>query len=207
MVVVFVTVSGGAAFARDPDGFVPERVDTAKLHGRAPEPRERRRLYEQVEADADRGRGRVEDEQAYEARRMQDDRDERLRRIKLEREIDRFEEDVDRRRQLDAKAAREQSKPGAAAPASSIKTNPRDDGPSPMGSTLTRVVAQQSKLLEDARERYQHDLHAAEIERDEALRAARTNADRSRVTREFEQRRSMLTVAYQAFRRGILGQK
>src|SRR5688572_13188794 len=57
--------------------FIPERVDPTELHGKRQVPAERRRLYERVEADADRGRGRIEDGQSYDARRRQDEQDER----------------------------------------------------------------------------------------------------------------------------------
>src|SRR5687767_11245585 len=55
-----------------PPRFIPERVDVTKLHAPVAPPRERRRLYERVEEDVDRGRGRIEGEQTYEARRLQD---------------------------------------------------------------------------------------------------------------------------------------
>src|SRR4051812_26244131 len=43
--------------------FVPERMDPTDLHGRPqPQPAERRRLYERVEQDFDRGNGRIEDQ-------------------------------------------------------------------------------------------------------------------------------------------------
>src|SRR3954462_5877343 len=43
--------------------------------------RDARPLYEQVERDIDRGTGRIEDEQTYQLRRLQTDRDERIGRI------------------------------------------------------------------------------------------------------------------------------
>ena len=216
--MIATLVVGVPALARDPEtlqpsrgrgeGFVPERVDTSKLHGKPPEPRERRRLYERVEADVDRGRGRVEDEQTHEVRRLQDRRDERLGRIKPQRETERFEEEYDRRRRVDATVARERTErreADSSVPTSSSTIVREPLPPGPGGSALARVVAEQEQLLETARERYQADLRAAETERDEALRAAQTNPARSAAARRFTERRAELTRAYQAYRRGILG--
>ena len=143
-------------------------------------------MYERVEDDVDRGRGRIEDERTYEIRRLQDDRDERLRRIQPRRESERFEEEYDRRRRIDARAdaarteRREAGSPsqreraiGETSPTTIVR--PTDDSiPDPGGSALARFVAEQEQLLSAARERYQADLRAAEAERDEAARAGGT---------------------------------
>src|SRR3954453_2060826 len=50
--------------------------------------RDQRPLYERVEQDIDRGTGRIEDEQTYQLRRLQTDRDERLGRIPPRREFE-----------------------------------------------------------------------------------------------------------------------
>jgi hypothetical protein len=187
-----------------------------------PEPRERRRLYERVEEDVDRGRGRIEDEWTYETRRLQDERDERSGRIQPRREAERFEEESDRRRRIDAQSQRAQaerreaqspSRRGAAAAAATGETSPAgivrptDDGvPDPGGSALARFVAEQEQLLSDARDRYQADLRAAEAERDQALRTGGgTPKARALAERRFAERRAELTRGYQAYRRRILG--
>jgi hypothetical protein len=197
--------------------FIPERVDVTQLHGPVAAPRERRRLYERVEDDVDRGRGRIEDERTYEVRRLQDDRDERLRRIEPRRESERFEEEYDRNRRLDARvrAARAEqreadstSRRGAAAGETSPTTivRPTDDSiPDPGGSALARFVAEQEQLLSAAGERYQADLRAAEAERDAAARAGGTQRARAQAERRFAERRAQLTREYQQYRRGILG--
>ena len=197
--------------------FIPERVDVSKLHGPVAEPRARRRLYERVEDDVDRGRGRIEDERTYEVRRLQDDRDERLRRIRARRESERFEEEYDRNRRLAARAeaaraarreAESPSRRGRAIGESSPTTivRPTDDSiPDPGGSALARFVAEQEQLLSAARERYQSDLRDAEAERDESARAGGTQRARALAERRFAERRAQLTREYQQYRRGILG--
>lgn len=214
LVVLLAGGMTGGALGADPEtigrsrapaarGFVPERVDVSKLHGRAPEPRERRSLYERVESDVDRGRGRIEDEQAYQARRFQDARDERLGRIQPQREAERFEEEYDRQRRIDAARARqERARRVDDSSATNIVREPASSG---VGSALSRFVAEQEQLLDDARRRYQNDLRTAETQRDSAFRAARSNAERSAAMRKFTERRAELTRSYQSYRRGILG--
>lgn len=200
------SAKSGPRPARD---FVPERVDVSRLHPRPQAPAERRRLYERVEEDVDRGRGRIEDRQTYDVRRSQDDRDERLGRIPPRRDAERLAEEYDRQRRLDAAAAAAAARradSGNAVRGSEASTIVRDVPPASVDSTLARVVAQDQRRLDAARERYQRDLRIAETERDEASRAARTHAEKSRATRAFVERRAALTRDYQAYRRGILGQ-
>ena len=68
LAAVLLVIGGASAacLARDPGpietrdrasgGFVPERVDTSKLHGPPPRPRQERPLYQRVEEDIDRGK-------------------------------------------------------------------------------------------------------------------------------------------------------
>ena len=174
-----------------------------------PEPRERRRLYEQVEEAVDRGNGRVEDEQTHQVRRLRDDRDARLGRVKPQREVERLDEEQDRRRRIERRRAerpREEGRPSAGAgrpqarPPTSI-----EETPNPGGSTMARFAEEQSKLLSAAQERYQRDLAEAEARRDEAVAAAETREGVALARRRFDERRSELTRQYGQYRRKILG--
>ena len=194
--------------ARDPGPietrhrFVPERVDTSKLHGPPPRPRHERPLYQRVEEDVDRGAGRIEDEQTYEIRRMQEDRDRRMGQLAPRREFDRFQEEEDRRLRLE-RAAR---KVETAAPKLRGDGIAVDIKPSAVGSTLSRFVEEQEQLLDTARVRYQADLRTAESERDEVLRAVGASPQaKALANRSFQTRRAELTRTYQLERRNILG--
>ena len=197
---------------QQPQRFVPERIDPTDLHGKPqPRPTERRRLYERVEDDIDRGNGRVEDEQTHQVRRHQDDRDERLRRIPPQREAERFQEDYDRQQRIDARGqrVREQrreaesaAKRQGARPETIVQAPP--DRPI---STLSRAVAEDEQRLTSARERYQSDLRAAEVERDDAIRSGTTRQAKATAERRFTERRGELTIEYQALRRRILGRE
>jgi hypothetical protein len=208
-VAVSATRPGDEPARRAPE-FNPAEIDRDDLHGPAPAPRERRRLYEEVEEAVDRGTGRIEDGKAHEARRIQDDRDVRLRRIESQREAERFEEENDRRRRLDQRREQERRAEGRSTGAKVSRTPNREptaveETPGPGRSALARYVAEQEELLTTARGRYQRDLARAEAERDAAVAAAQSRAGRAAARRRFEERRSALTVEYQRYRRTILG--
>jgi hypothetical protein len=195
----------GAGRTNTPDGLVPERIDPSELHPPSSIPRREPPLYERVESDVDRGTGRIEDEQTYELRRLQRDREERLGRIPPRREFDRLQQDLDRRDRIER---RDKSQAAAvdAARRSAARDNRRPEPlPQPMGSTVTRWVAQQSKLLDAARVKYQADLAAAEAERDDALRSAKTREARAEASRLFDRRRADLTRTYQQYCKKVLG--
>lgn len=191
--------------------YNPAELDIDDLHGPRAAPRERRRLYEEVEQAVDRGNGRIEDEQAYQIRRLQDKRDVRLGRVTPQREAERIEEENDRRRRIDQRRERqrraERESPRAPEGSAAPERPPTSitETPGPGGSALARFVAEQEALLTRAREQYQRDLGQAEAERDVALAAADSRAERAAARRRFEERRSVLTVEYQRYRRGILG--
>jgi hypothetical protein len=211
-----VAAMSSPAPARDP-GPIDVRGRTAveprpgSLSPRAtPEPRERRRLYEQVEEAVDRGNGRVEDEQTYQLRRLRDDRDARLGRVKPQREVERIDEGQDRRERIEQQAARRQ-RAGERARGRRAGESPRrpptaiDQTPTPGGSTMARFVEEQAKLLAAAQARYQRDLAEAEAARDAAVDAAGTREAAALARRRFDERRSRLTRQYQEYRRKILG--
>jgi hypothetical protein len=207
--VVFARDPAGDAPSRRDSGFVPERIDRSQLHGGTRAPAERERLYEQVERSVDRGKGRIEDQQAYDIRQSQLDRDERLGRIRPQRETERTKEEYDRERRIDAAKRRadietKESASPSRNPPVRAKTEPVAE---PFGSALTRVVAQDQRTLESLREGYQKDLRAAEVEREDAVRSASTAQDRASASRRFDDRRATLTAQYQAERRRILGAK
>ena len=203
MAGTFFAPDAGAAETRGrtSDGFVPERVDTTKLHGPSPRPRQERPLYQRVEEDVDRGAGRIENEQTYEIRRSQEDRDRRMGRLAPRREFDRIQEEEDRRARLQ-RAARKAEVPPKPAEQGIVV----DVEPSAVGSTLARHVAEQEQLLDAARERYQTDLRTAEAARDAVLRAAEASPrEKALANRRFQARRAELTRGYQLERRKILG--
>jgi hypothetical protein len=195
------------------DGFVPERIDPSEFHPpthvEPPEPP----LYQRVESDVDRGNGRIEDERTLQLRRREEDLDfppGRQPQADLKRDRQRFQEDIDRHQRLDRRAVHlddlKQLEATAARDAAAANRARRvEPSPQPMGSVLTRYVAQESKRLEDARQKYQSDLGAAEAERDEAIRTAPTREARAAAERRFDQRRLDLTRDYQVYRKKILG--
>jgi hypothetical protein len=190
--------------------FVPERMNPKDLHGRPqPQPAERRRLYEKVEDDIDRGNGRIEDQQTYELRRLRGDRDERLGRVQPQREAERVGEDVDRQERLDARAQR--ARDGQREAESPTKQQGPDTIVEPIPdrptSVLARAVAEDERRLTSAREQYQADLRAAEVERDREATSGGTRQAKAQADRRFVERRGELTRDYQAVRRKILGTK
>jgi hypothetical protein len=178
-------------------------------HVEPPEPP----LYQRVESDVDRGKGRIEDEHTLQLRRREEDLDfppGREPQADLKRDRQRFLEDVDRRQRLDRRAVQlddlRQLEETAARDAAAANDARRvEPSPQPMGSVLTRYVAQESKRLDDARKTYQSDLGAAEFERDKAIRTAPTREARAAAERRFDQRRLDLTREYQEYRKKILG--
>jgi hypothetical protein len=195
--------------ARSNDGFVPERIDPNVLHPpthvEPPEPP----LYQRVESDVDRGNGRIEDEHTFQLRRRQEDRDfppGRFPQADIQRNRDRFQEDLDRRDRLDRRAANDKANQAKrVAAAAKEVARPPEPLSQPIGSTLTRWVAQQSKLLDAARQKYQSDLAAAEAERADAMRTAPTREGRAKAAQQFDVHRAELTRAYQEYRKKILG--
>jgi hypothetical protein len=195
------------------DGFVPERLDRDQLppptHAQPPEPP----LYQRVESDVDRGRGRIEDERTLRLRRREEDLafpPGRHPQADLARERQRLQEDIDRRQRLDRRAAQaeivRQLEETAARDAAAAKRDQRTEPtPQPMGSVLTRYVAQESKRLDALRQQYQSALAATEAERDQATRTAPHREAKAAAARRFDQRRLDLTRAYQANRKKILG--
>lgn len=138
--------------------FVPEQVDTSKLHPRSTLQRESRPLYERVEQDVARGERRGNTVQ----------------------------------------------------PSQRIYERPRGivvEPPEQMiESTLTRYVREQANLLDAARLRYQESLRQAEVERDNAVAADRSNrAAKSLAASRFDEKRLQLTRTYQAECQKILG--
>jgi hypothetical protein len=180
--VTGVSAAAAAAAGRDADG---------------------RPLYQRVESELDRGTGRIEDQQTYEVRGIQEPR------LRHQSEFNRFEQERDRRQRIESKAQRTPSGPSEAS-ASSKSTTPTitretlETNPGPLGSPLARYVAEQEKLLDAARAKYQRDLQKAELERDEAIRTAKSRSDEAAASRRFDERRSVLTRAYQASRKKIL---
>jgi hypothetical protein len=232
--VIVLGLLGPALFARDPgdtptrarqnnrstadqggrtEGFVPERIDPSELHPpthvEPPEPP----LYQRVESDVDRGKGRVEDERTLRLRRREEDLDfppGRHPQADIARGRKRLQEDIDRRQRLDRQAIaaedRKRLAETAARDAAALERARRPEPPAqPMGSVLTRHVAQESKRLEAARQKYQSDLAAAEAERDEAVRTAPTREAKAEAARRFDRRRLELTRGYQEYRKKILG--
>jgi hypothetical protein len=203
----------GRGGAGTPGGFVPERIDPAELHPpthvEPPEPP----LYQRVESDVDRGKGRIEDEHTLQLRRREEDLDfppGRYPQADLKRDRQRFQEDFDRSQRLDRRAIHAEDlrrlRETAARDAAAADRAPRGEpSPQPMGSVLTRYVAQETKRLEDARRKYQSDLAAAEAERDDAVRTAPTREARAAAERRFERRRVDLTREYQDYRKKVLG--
>jgi hypothetical protein len=195
------------------DGFVPERLDRDQLypptHVQPPEPP----LYQRVESDADRGRGRIEDKQTLRLRRREEDLDfppGRHPQADLARERQRLQEDIDRRQRRDRRADQaevvRQLEETVARDAAAAKRDRRTEPtPQPMGSVLTRYVAQESKRLDALRQQYQSDLAAAEAERDRAIRTGPNRDAKAEAARRFDQRRLDLTRAYQTNRKKILG--
>jgi hypothetical protein len=194
-------------------GFVPERIDPSELHPpthvEPPEPP----LYQRVESDVDRGEGRIEDERTLQLRRREEDLDfppGRHPQADLARERQRLREDIDRGQRLDKRAIeaedRKQLAETIARDAAAAKRGTRPEPlPQPMGSVLTRHVAQESKRLDAARQKYQSDLAAAETERDETIRTAPTREAKAEASRRFDRRRLELTQKYQEGRKKILG--
>ena len=237
VMIVVLGFPGSSLFARDPgdtptrartsgshsssdrggttDGFVPERIDPSELHRpthvEPPEPP----LYQRVESDVDRGKGRIEDGRTLRLRRREEDLDfppGRHPQADLTRERQRLQEDIDRRQQLEKRAIEAEDRKRLAetiARDAAVVTAKRagrpEPVPQPMGSVLTRHVAQESKRLEAARQKYQSDLAAAETERDEAIRTAPTREAKSEAARRFDRRRLQLTQAYQEYRKKIIG--
>jgi hypothetical protein len=203
--------SGGRSST--PSGVVPERIDPSVLHPRThvepPEPP----LYQRVESDVDRGNGRIEDEHTLQLRRREEDLDfapGRYPQADLKRDRQRLQDDVDRGQRLDQRAIHAEDRrllkeTAARDAAASNHARRVEPSPQPMGSVLTRYVAQESKRLEAARQKYQSDLAAAEAERDEAIRTAPTREARAVAERNFDRRRSDLTRDYQAYRKKIIG--
>jgi hypothetical protein len=191
--------------------IVPERLNPGNLQQRRLPPADRRRLYERVEEDVDRGSGRIEDRQTHDLRRLNDARDERLGRVPPQRESDRLREEEDRQRRIDARydragaAAREANAPSQrqGREGETIVT-PLIDPPT---SVLARQVAEDERRLTESRVRYQADLHAAEVARDEAAQSGGTREARAQADRRFIDRRSELTRQYQETRRKILGRE
>jgi hypothetical protein len=196
-----------------PSGSLPERIDPSVLHPPThvdpPEPP----LYQRVESDVDRGTGRIEDEHTLQLRRREEDLDfppGRQPQADLKRDRRRRQEDIDRGQRLDRRAIQADDlrrlRETAARDAAAANRTPRaEPAPQPMGSVMTRYVAQESRRLDDARQKYQSDLSAAEAERDEAVRTAPTRETRAAAERRFDQRRLDLTRGYHEYRKKVLG--
>jgi hypothetical protein len=235
VVVVLLALTGSSLLARDPgdtairagaggsdssgrvgttDRFVPERIEPSELHPPSHlEPREPP-LYQRVESDVDRGKGRVEDERTLNLRRREEDLDLRpghYPQADIARERQRLQEDIDRRQRLDKRAIEAEDRKQLAetmardAAAAAKRAGRPEPVPQPMGSVLTRHVAQESKRLEAARQKYQSDLATAETEREEAIRTAPTREAKAEAARRFDRRRLELTQAYQEYRKKIVG--
>jgi hypothetical protein len=196
------------------DGFVPERLDPSELHPPTHVEPSEPPLYQRVESDVDRGTGRIEDERTFKLRRREEDLDfppGRRPQADIARERQRLQEDIDRRQRLGKRAIEAEDRKQLAetiardAAAAAKRAGRPEPAPQPMGSVLTRHVAEESKRLDGARQKYQSDLAAAETERDEAIRTAPTREAKADAARRFDRSRLALTQAYQEYRKKILG--
>jgi hypothetical protein len=171
----------------------------------AVEPRERS-WFERVERDRDRAAGRIVDDQTWESRRLQENRDVRLGRARPRREFERLEEERDRRLQLEARARREDfDAAGADGPGDSvILSRPAGAG----GTILSPMAAQAAadeRALAEAKEKLEWSLRAVSIAEQRALRALRRRLNRQGRAGEFDERSAAVRERHERLRAGHRG--
>jgi hypothetical protein len=179
--------------------------------------RAERPWVDQVGRDRDRGAGRIVDEPTWETSRLQEDRDVRLGRLEPRRDFDRFDEERDRRLQLDARG-RAVAPSAARTEGSVILSQPPAASDGAVISSMASQVAADEQALADARDQLDRSLRAVNVAEQRALRLLRRRLTREGRPGEFEQlsgpirqRHELLRAGhvadYERVRRRILGQK
>ena len=158
---------------------------------------------DQVERDRDRGAGRIVDEQTWETRRLQEDRDVRLGRLRPRREFDRLDEERDRRLQLDARARGE---PGLVlAPVGgggSVILSRPPEAPGAVMSPMASQAAADERALAGAKDKLDHALRAVDVAEQRAVRTLRRRLTREGRLGEFEAQAVPVRQQYQRLRAG-----
>jgi hypothetical protein len=165
----------------------------------AAEPRERSWI-DRVERDRDRAAGRIVDEPTWETRRQQERRDVRMGRLRKPGRFEEFDEERDRRLQLDARA-RQADRDGRAA---ATRDGSVILGRPPSGGTLASPLAAQAaadeRMLSEAKETLDRMLRAVNAAEQRALRALRRRLNREGRAGEFDAQSASVRERYERLR-------
>jgi hypothetical protein len=158
---------------------------------------------DQVERDRDRGAGRIVDEQTWETRRLQEDRDVRLGRLRGRREFERLDEERDRRLQMDA-AARGGPRPvleSGRNNGSVILSRPAE-APAAVMSPMASQAAADERALAAAKDKLDYSLRATNVAEQRELRMLRRRLTREGRPGEFEAQAAPVREQYDRLRAG-----
>jgi hypothetical protein len=150
----------------------------------AAEPRERSWI-DRVERDRDRAAGRIVDEQTWEVGRQQERRDVRMGRLRKPGGFEAFDEERDRRLQLDARARRADAARAAAGDDGSVILRRPPTGGT-LASPLAAQAAADERALSEAKETLDRMLRAVNAAEQRALRTLRRRLNREGRAGEFE---------------------
>ena len=164
----------------------------------AAEARERSWI-DRVERDRDRAAGRIVDEQAWEVRRQQERRDVRMGRLRKPGGFEAFDEERDRRLQLDARARRADTARAAAGDDGSVILSRPPTGAT-LASPLAAQAAADERALSEAEETLDRMLRAVNAAEQRALRTLRRRLNREGRAEEFEAQGSPLRERYERIR-------
>lgn len=168
-----------------------------------PAPPRDRPWIERVERDRDRGAGRVVDEPTWETGRLRDQRDVRLGRLRPRRELERLDEERDRRLQLDERARRGQRpllEPDRAY--GSVILSEPPGAPGVVMSPIASQAAADERMLGEAKDKLDRSLRGVNSAEQRALRTLRRRLTREGRAGEFEQQSAPLRQRHEQLRAG-----